>query len=62
MPDHLATAYAAPRGLKLHFEGSLFSPGGGRPNVRIVWQVDADTDGRVARFITMKPLKRVSVR
>lgn len=57
-PDRLAKAYAAPRGIKLHFEESLSSPDRANPTVRTVWQTDAGTDGRVARFVTLKPLKR----
>ncbi len=55
----LTRAYPAPYGLRDHFEGPMRCPGGTRANIRTVWQVDDRPGLHPARFITLKPLRKV---
>lgn len=49
----------APGAFKMYFEGELDTPTLPGPNVRTVWQVDDDDATRTARFVTLKPLRRL---
>jgi hypothetical protein len=59
-PERLTKAASAPYGLRYRFEGPLVCPGGGLANVRTVWQMDDKPGLHPARFITLKPLPKLS--
>lgn len=46
----------------MYFEGELDTPTLPGPNVRTVWQVDDDDATRTARFVTLKPLRKLPTR
>jgi hypothetical protein len=60
-PQTLVRAYAVLHGLRYHFEGPMRCPGGDTANVRTVWQIDARSGLHPARFITLKPLRKLRV-
>ena len=58
-PSTLTRAYPMPYGLRYHFEGPMLCPDGTAANIRTVWQVDDQPGLHPARFITVKPLRKV---
>jgi hypothetical protein len=58
-PRTLTKVYLVQHGLRYHFEGPLRFPGGITANVRTVWQIEGQPDLYPARFITLKPLRRL---
>lgn len=59
-PRTLTRAYPVPHGLRYHFEGPMLCPEGRLANIRTVWQMDARSDLQLVRFITLKPLPKLS--
>ncbi|GJD96498.1 DUF6883 domain-containing protein [Methylobacterium iners] len=59
-PERLTKASAVPFGLRYHFEGPLLCPDGTFAHVRTVWQIDDKPGLSPARFITLKPLRKLA--
>lgn len=59
-PERLTKESAVPFGRRYHFEGPLLCPNGTSANIRTVWQIDDQPGLHPARFITLKPLRKLT--
>lgn len=59
-PERLTRASTVPFGLRYHFEGPLICPDGASANIRTAWQIDDKPSLHPARFITLKPLRKLT--